>query len=105
MRRHPQKRATRFGALNQAARIKDSSRENCDRTASQAHLYVTALYRAAGTKGTSHSGRRTFATRALANGATIEQVQLLLGHDDIDQTSRYIDVSEEAISRAVATVW
>jgi len=43
--------------------------------------YVTGLYRAAGTNnGTSHSGRRTFATRLLSNGATIEQVQLLLGH-------------------------
>jgi integrase/recombinase XerD len=55
--------------------------------------YVTGLYRAAGTKGTSHSGRRTFATRLLSNGATLEQVQLLLGHESIDQTSRYIDVS------------
>jgi len=45
--------------------------------------YVTGLYRAAGTNGTSHSGRRTFATRLLSNGATIEQVQLLLGHESI----------------------
>ncbi|SAL73852.1 integrase family protein [Caballeronia udeis] len=66
--------------------------------------YVTGLYRAAGTKGTSHSGRRTFATRLLSNGATIEQVQLLLGHESIDQTSRYIDVSLAEMARAMATV-
>ncbi|CAN7786448.1 site-specific integrase [Caballeronia sp. LjRoot34] len=66
--------------------------------------YVTGLYRAAGTKGTSHSGRRTFATRLLSNGATIEQVQLLLGHESIDQTSRYIDVSLAEMARAIATV-
>ncbi|WP_231937449.1 site-specific integrase [Caballeronia udeis] len=66
--------------------------------------YVTGLYRAAGTNGTSHSGRRTFATRLLRNGATIEQVQLLLGHQDIDQTSRYIDVSLADASRAFAEV-
>ena len=62
--------------------------------------YVIGLYRAASTNGTSHSGRRKFATRLLRNGATIEQVQLLLGHESIDHTSRYIDVSDAEINRA-----
>jgi hypothetical protein len=66
--------------------------------------YVTGLYRAAGTNGTSHSGRRTFATRLLRNGVTIEQVQLLLGHESIDHTNRYIDVSDAEISRAFRDV-
>jgi len=66
--------------------------------------YVTGLYQAAGTNGTSHSGRRTFATRLLANGASIEQIQLLLGHGDIDQTSRYIDVSLADMARAMSAV-
>ncbi|KLU20535.1 integrase [Caballeronia mineralivorans PML1(12)] len=66
--------------------------------------YVTGLYRAAGTNGTSHSGRRIFATKALANGASIEQVQFLLGHEDIDQASRYIDVSDADASRAFSEV-
>jgi integrase/recombinase XerD len=66
--------------------------------------YVTGLYRAAGTNGTSHSGRRTFATRLLGSGATIEQVQLLLGHEDIDQTSRYIEVSAADATRAFSEV-
>jgi integrase/recombinase XerD len=62
--------------------------------------YVTGLYKAAGTSGSSHSGRRTFATRLLAKGADIEKVQLLLGHEGIDQTRRYIDVDPAVLRRA-----
>ena len=62
--------------------------------------YVTGLYKAAGTAGSSYSGRRTFATRLLAKGADIEKVQLLLGHEGIDQTRRYIDVDAAVLQRA-----
>ncbi|MFP3506895.1 tyrosine-type recombinase/integrase [Burkholderia sp. SIMBA_062] len=61
--------------------------------------YVTSLYKAAGIKASSHSGRRTFATKLLGRGATIEQVQLLLGHESIDDTRRYIHVDREVLSR------
>jgi site-specific recombinase XerD len=43
-------------------------------------------------------------TRLLANGASLEQIQLLLGHGDIDQTSRYIDVSLADMARAMSAV-
>lgn len=62
--------------------------------------YVTGLYQAAGIKASSHSGRRTFATRLLARGASIEQVQLLLGHESIDDTRRYVDVDRAVLRRA-----
>ncbi|MBN3835165.1 site-specific integrase [Burkholderia sp. Ac-20344] len=68
-------------------------------TADSLQSYVTSLYKAAGIKASSHSGRRTFATRLLGRGATIEQVQLLLGHESIDDTRRYIDVDREVLSR------
>jgi len=68
-------------------------------TADSLQSYVTGLYKAAGIKASSHSGRRTFATRLLGRGATIEQVQLLLGHASIDDTRRYIDVDREVLSR------
>lgn len=64
--------------------------------------YVTGLYKAAGIKASSHSGRRTFATRLLARGASIEQVQLLLGHASIDDTLRYLDVDARVLREAFA---
>ncbi|MFX1767718.1 MULTISPECIES: tyrosine-type recombinase/integrase [Paraburkholderia] len=44
--------------------------------------YVTGLYRAAGLGAgySSHTGRRTFASRLMANGHSLEMVQILLGH-------------------------
>ncbi|MEM5406208.1 site-specific integrase [Paraburkholderia unamae] len=43
--------------------------------------YVTKLYQEAGLKGaSSHSGRRSYASRLIYRGATVEQVSLLLGH-------------------------
>lgn len=67
--------------------------------------YVSGLYRAAGIKGgSSHSGRRTFATRLLKRGASIEQVQLLLGHESIDQTGAYIEIDRAVLRLAFETV-
>ncbi|VVE75894.1 integrase [Pandoraea captiosa] len=66
--------------------------------------YVTGLYRAAGLgKGySSHSGRRTFASRLVAQGHSIETVQILLGHAHIDHVSPYLEVSVREASEAVA---
>lgn len=55
--------------------------------------HVTKLYRNAGLRGgSSHSGRRTFASRVLEQTGDIEVVRNLLGHDDISCTERYLDV-------------
>lgn len=52
----------------------------CD--ALQAH--VTKLYRDAGVKGgSSHSGRRTMASRLLEQGHDLETLQLMLGHAEL----------------------
>ena len=57
----------------------------------QAH--VTKLYRRAGIKGgSSHSGRRTFASKVLATTGDMETVAQLLGHTSIDCSQRYVDV-------------
>ncbi|MCP3728374.1 tyrosine-type recombinase/integrase [Paraburkholderia sp. CNPSo 3272] len=47
--------------------------------------YITSLYRAAGlAEGySSHSGRRTFASRLVAQGHSLETVQILLGHSHL----------------------
>ncbi|MGU7774645.1 tyrosine-type recombinase/integrase [Burkholderia sp. MR1-5-21] len=52
----------------------------------------------------SHSGRRTFASRLLARGHSIEAVQLLVGHVDVDHVSPYLDVSEREQREAVAAI-
>jgi len=68
--------------------------------------YVTGLYRAAGlgVGYSSHSGRRTFATRLIANGHSLETVQTLLGHAHIDHVAPYLEVSQREFREAVAAV-
>ena len=67
----------------------------------QAH--VTRLYCDAGLQGcSSHSGRRTFATRLVAQGHSIETVQRLLGHAEIDHTDDYLDVDRRTLAEMFA---
>ncbi|WP_059414302.1 tyrosine-type recombinase/integrase [Cupriavidus basilensis] len=68
--------------------------------------YVTGLYRVAGLgKGySSHSGRRTFASRLLAQGQSLETVQLLLGHAELDHVAPYLEVSLQELREAIAAV-
>ena len=63
------------------------------------------LYEYMGFEGcSSHSGRRTFATRAVraigAAGGTIRDVQKLLGHKSLETTAVYIE-NDSAAQRAV----
>ena len=85
--------------INQAGQQVDYAA--CD--ALQAH--VTKLYRDAGIKGgTSHSGRRTMASRLLANGVELSTVQLMLGHAELDHVDPYLEVSNERLRQAFADV-
>ena len=62
----------------------------------QAH--ITKLYKNAGIQdGSSHSGRRTFSSRLLAQGTDIETVQLLLGHAELDHVMPYLEVSQATL--------
>jgi integrase/recombinase XerD len=73
----------------------------CD--ALQAH--VTKLYREACIKGgSSHSGRRTMASRLLEQGHDLETLQLILGHAELDHLDPYLQVSKEKLRRAFADV-
>lgn len=73
----------------------------CD--ALQAH--VSGLYRAAGlAECSSHSGRRTFATRLLAKGHCAETIQKLLGHAHLDHTDAYLDVDGAVLELVFAGV-
>ncbi len=50
---------------------------------------VANLYKKAGVRGSSHSGRRSFATRLINSGADIYSVKELLGHSSIVTTQVY----------------
>ena len=69
----------------------------CD--ALQSH--VTKLYRDAGIKGSSHSGRRTIASRLLAQGHDLETIQLMLGHADLDCVDPYVEVTKERLMQTL----
>jgi integrase/recombinase XerD len=66
--------------------------------------YVTGLYRAAGfgSGHSSHSGRRTFASRLVAQGHSLDIVQLLLGHSHMDHVSPYLEVTAKEQREAIA---
>ena len=67
--------------------------------------YITRLYRKAGIKGgSSHSGRRTFATRLYAQTKNMDVVQQLLGHDSPDCTMRYIECDMQILRQAFIDV-
>ena len=86
-------------SLNRKKRFSADGQLMDDWAADSLQSYVTSLYKAAGIKASSHSGRRPFATRLLGRGTTIELVQLLLGHESSDDTRRFIDVDREVLSR------
>ena len=71
--------------------------------------WFTAAYRRLGLAGcSSHSGRRTFITRAARQvhtvGGSLRDVQILAGHRSIQTTERYIDGDTDAQRRLVALV-
>lgn len=58
------------------------------------------LYDKAGIKGaSSHSGRRTFITRLIEQGADIKAVSNLAGHANITTTAGYVDSNPDRLKR------
>ena len=71
--------------------------------------WFAIAYRAVGLEGcSSHSGRRTFITRAARlvhkAGGSLRDVQLLAGHRSIQTTQRYIDGDTDAQRKLVAMI-
>lgn len=76
------------------------------RVSSSLQQLMTTLLKQVGIKhGSSHSGRRTFATRLADRGVEMEQIQLLLGHADVRQTYDYVEPNLLAIRRAMSQVY
>ena len=69
----------------------------------QAH--ITKLYKDAGIRmGSSHSGRRSFASNLLRNGATLDVVQHLLGHSELDHVMPYLEVDQKKLCEMFESV-
>jgi integrase len=78
-------------------------------TAQSIAVWFANAYRLVGLDGcSSHSGRRTFITRAarLAHhaGGSLRDVQLLAGHRSIQTTQRYIDGDTDAQRKLVSMI-
>ncbi len=78
-------------------------------SAASVAVWFHRLYRDLGLSGcSSHSGRRTFITRAAQKiveaGGSLRDVQQLAGHANLGTTQRYIEGSTEAKRRVVALI-
>jgi integrase len=72
-------------------------------------IWFARAYRAIGLQGcSSHSGRRTFITRAARlvhkAGGSLRDVQLLAGHQSIQTTQRYIDGDSDVQRKLVSLI-
>jgi integrase/recombinase XerD len=67
-------------------------------------MMFKGIYELAGIRTSSHSGRRTFATRLNAKGIGMRTIQKLMGHQHISTTALYCDVSEDVLRNAVELV-
>lgn len=67
-------------------------------------LRFKAIYAEAGIKTSSHSGRRTFATRLNAAGIGMRTIQNALGHANIQTTALYCDVTDDQLANAVNVI-
>jgi integrase/recombinase XerD len=62
------------------------------------------VYELSGIRTSSHSGRRTFATRLNAKGIGMRTIQKLMGHRHIGTTALYCEVSDDVMRSAVELV-
>ena len=63
------------------------------------------LFRRAGFEGaSSHSNRRSFATRAIQKGVDIVAVKTLMNHSNISTTAIYCEHNEEFLKKAVSCI-
>ena len=63
-------------------------------------MLFARMYRQAGIEGaSSHTGRRTFATRLIEQGADIKAVSTLMGHSSISMTAEYVENNPSRLSK------
>lgn len=62
------------------------------------------IYEMGGIRTSSHSGRRTFATRLNERGIGMKTIQKLMGHRHIGTTALYCEVSDDVMRNAVELI-
>lgn len=83
---------------NTKRRVLETGEARDYRACDALQVHVTKLYQRAGIKGgSSHSGRRTFASKVLAATSDMGAVAQLLGHTSIDCSQRYVDLDFEVL--------
>lgn len=109
---HPELRSALVSLRDQAACSSGPvirSERGRQMTPSSIVVWFSRIYRTLGLDGcSSHSGRRTFITRAARlvhkAGGSLRDVQLLAGHRSIQTTQRYIDGDSDAQRRLVSLI-
>lgn len=75
------------------------------KAADSLQTYIKGLYRAAGLfDASSHSGRRTFASRLMESGEQLDTIQALLGHSELDHLMPYLEVNPDTLREMAAEV-
>jgi len=96
---------TRKGPARDANRPLIASQRNCGAFSTVTlSMLFKEIYDQAGIRTSSHSGRRTFATRLNAKGVGMKTIQRLMGHRHISTTALYCEVSEDMLRAAVELV-
>ena len=108
---HPELRSALENLRRMAARSEHvvTSERRAAMTSSSIVVWFNRAFRSVGLQGcSSHSGRRTFVTRAARlvhkAGGSLRDVQLLAGHRSIQTTQRYIDGDSDAQRKLVALI-
>jgi hypothetical protein len=52
-----------------------------------------------------HDLRHEGACRLLADGVDLRAIQLILGHSDVKQTQRYLNVTDEELRKTLSELW
>ncbi len=65
---------------------------------------IGAMYRKAGVNGSSHSGRRSYATHLIESGADIYSIKELLGHSSIATTQEYFSKNPQRLRNLVSAL-
>jgi integrase/recombinase XerD len=81
-----------------------SQRDNRPFTNVTLSMLFKEIYETAGIRTSSHSGRRTFATRLNEKGVGMRTIQRLMGHRHIGTMALYCEVSDAMMRNAVELV-